>query len=458
MLNISKYKVDEKLAEYQLYSFRTLKTPQLGFLLARVVIISSGIFILALFLPWQQNVRGGGVLTALNPSNRPQTLESAIPGRILKWYNYEGDFVQTGDSILQIGEIEDKFFDPDFLIRFSEQIQAKENSLLAKQLKQEAYKNQISAFKLSLTAKINQAKYKITQAELKLQSDSIAYESEKIMFSNYESLFQRNKLRWESGNITLSKYQEIESKYNDQQAKLVSIQNYYEQRQAELTIVQVELSAIQAEYAEKISKANSDLQATFSEINETMGEIAKMQNEYRNIEIRKRQYFITAPQSGYLVKALKAGIGETISEGEAIATILPENPDLAVELNVRAMDVPLIEKGRKVRIEFDGWPALQFSGWPSVSVGTFGGKVEVIDRINSANGTFRLLIKPDPEDEPWPAQLRLGSGIKGWVMLDSVPLWYEMWRQLNGFPPSLYAEPVEETSKEQKDKQKKKEK
>lgn len=458
MLNISKHRIDEKLAEYQLYSLKTLKTPQLSFYLARVVVITSCIFIVSLFLPWQQNVRGGGVLTALNPSNRPQTLESAIPGRILKWYNYEGDFVNSGDSILQIGEIEDKFFDPDLLIRLSEQILAKENSLLAKQLKQEAYKNQISAFKSALTAKMNQATNKVIQAELKLQSDSIAFESEKIMFSNFESLFQRNTLRWESGNITLSKYQEIESKYKEMQAKLVSIQNYYEQRQAELTIAHLELSAIQAEYAEKISKANSDLQATFSEINETMGEIAKMKNEYRNVEIRKRQYYITAPQSGYLVKALKAGIGETIQEGEAIATIMPENPDLAVELNVRAMDVPLIEKGRKVRIEFDGWPALQFSGWPSVSVGTFGGTVEVIDRVNSANGNFRLLIKPDPNDEPWPAQLRLGSGIKGWVMLDNVPLWYELWRQLNGFPASLYAEPVDESGIKQEEKKVKKEK
>ena len=107
------------------------------------------------------------------------------------------------------------------------------------------------------------------------------------------------------------------------------------------------------------------------------------------------------------------------------------------------MDVPLISKGRRVRVQFDGWPAFQFSGWPSVSVGTFGGKVEVIDYVNTTPGEFRILIVPDENDQPWPDLLRAGSGIKGWVMLDDVPLWYEIWRQLNGFPPSLYRAPLE---------------
>jgi adhesin transport system membrane fusion protein len=114
---------------------------------------------------------------------------------------------------------------------------------------------------------------------------------------------------------------------------------------------------------------------------------------------------------------------------------------MAVEMTVRAMDVPLIEAGRKVRIQFDGWPALQFSGWPNVSVGTFGGLVKVIDRVDDTGGNYRILVTPDPNDEPWPEQLRMGSGTKGWVMLDNVKVGYEIWRQLNGFPPSLYEAP-----------------
>ena len=102
------------------------------------------------------------------------------------------------------------------------------------------------------------------------------------------------------------------------------------------------------------------------------------------------------------------------------------------------MDLPFISTGRKVRIEFDGWPSLQFSGWPNASVGTFGGIVSVIDRVDSKPGSFRILVAPDPDTEAWPEQIRMGSGIKGWVMLNDVPIWFELWRQLNGFPPSIY--------------------
>jgi hypothetical protein len=103
-----------------------------------------------------------------------------------------------------------------------------------------------------------------------------------------------------------------------------------------------------------------------------------------------------------------------------------------------------------VRIEFDGFPALQFSGWPSVSVGSFGGEVEVIDYVNSKPGEFRILVIPDKEDEKWPKQIRNGSGTQGWVMLDDVPVWYEIWRQLNGFPPSLYEEPLDVSTEKDK--------
>jgi hypothetical protein len=113
------------------------------------------------------------------------------------------------------------------------------------------------------------------------------------------------------------------------------------------------------------------------------------------------------------------------------------------------MDVPLLARGRKVRLQFDGWPVLQFSGWPNASVGTFGGLVQVIDYVASSNGEYRILVIPDPSEEPWPVLLRLGSGVNGWVMLNDVPIWYEIWRQINGFPPTIS---IEESESGKKDK------
>ena len=265
---------------------------------------------------------------------------------------------------------------------------------------------------------------------IKVKQSQAKLEAERIRFKNAENQYQRNKKLYEAGNIPLTKVQEFEYKFQGSQADYLN--------------AQLELDRVEAEYLDKISKAESELNNTRAEAFETQAEIAKARNEYSNLEIRNTQYQILAPQDGFIVKAMKSGLAETIKEGDAICTIMPNTSDMAVEMYVKAMDIPLISKGRRVRVQFDGWPALQFSGWPSVSVGTFGGIVHVIDYVNSKPGEFRILVVPDESEEQWPQQLRIGSGTKGWVMLDSVPVWYELWRQLNGFPPSLYAEPLEE--------------
>ncbi|MDL5047639.1 HlyD family efflux transporter periplasmic adaptor subunit [Oscillatoria amoena NRMC-F 0135] len=404
------------IEQEKLYSLRAIKTPRAGRILARWLMVLGAIFLVILFVPWQQNVRGTGQVTAFDPMNRPQTIQSAIAGRIQRWHVREGEYVEKGDTIITLTEIRDKYFDPELLMRLREQISAKEQSLVAKEQKAAALMRQIKALREGMQNKISQAKAKL--------------EAEEIRFKNAENQFQRNTKLFEAGNIPLTKYQEIEYKYQG--------------AQADFTNAKIELDRVEAEYMDKISKAESDRSNTQAEIFDTAAELAKLRNEFSNMRIRNEQYQIIAPQDGVVVRAMLAGIGETIKEGDPVCMIMPlTEEDLAVELYVKAMDVPLITRGRKVRIEFDGWPALQFSGWPSVSVGTFGGEVKVIDYVNSKPGEFRLLVVPDRSDDPWPSQLRVGSGIKAWVMLDDVPVWYEIWRQLNGFPPSLYEEPLD---------------
>ncbi|GAB4234979.1 MAG: biotin/lipoyl-binding protein [Ekhidna sp.] len=434
----------DKLSETQLYSLRTLKTPRIGRTVAKVLMVITALFIIFVFLPWQQNIRGKGKLTALNPKNRPQMVESAIAGRITAWHIIEGDYVNKGDTLLTITEIKDKFFDPNLVVRMEEQLEAKRNSADAKQQKINALKNQIDALQKALVAKTAQAKNKVNQATLKLEADSLNFLAEQVANENAISIFKRNKARYDAGNITLTKFQEIESKYQMSAAKVLKAENEWLQRKADLANSELELATIDAEYTDKISKARSDLNGTISSLNETLAEVSKMENELANVRIRQEQYQIVAPQSGYVVKVIKVGIGETIKEGDAIATILPQSDDKAVEMYVKAMDIPLISPGKKVRVQFDGWPVLQFSGWPNVSVGTFGGEVAIVDRVQSSNGLFRIIVKPDPEDEPWPDLVRLGSGIKGWVMLNNVPIWYEIWRQMNGFPPTIYEDEIPE--------------
>lgn len=416
MLRLSEQSIEQQVGQENLYSLRSLRTPLGGKILAKFLLGFLLISMITLFLPWQQNIRGNGKVTALNPMNRPQTIEAVIAGRVQKWFVREGDLVKKGDTIVTISEVKEKYFDPQLLFRMQQQITAKENSLNSKDQKANALKRQIDALQQALKLKVEQSSAKL--------------EAEKVRFQNAENQLQRNKKIYEAGNIPLTKFQEFEYKFQGSQADYLN--------------AKLELDRVEAEYLDKISKAESELNSTRAEAFETQAEIAKARNEFTNTEIRNAQYQILAPQDGFIVRAMKSGIAETIKEGDAICTIMPQISDVAVEMYVKAMDVPLISKGRKVRVQFDGWPALQFSGWPSVSVGTFGGEVRVIDYVNSLPGEFRILVVPDKDDQLWPEQIRIGSGTKGWVMLENVPLWYELWRQLNGFPPSLYEAPLNE--------------
>lgn len=427
MLKLSDHTIQDAMNEGNLHTLRTLRTPMGGKLLAKILIVLCGLFFMLLFLPWQQNIRGKGKVTTLSPSNRPQTVEAVIAGRIQQWHVREGDFVLKGDTLVTISEVKEKYFDPQLLTRLAQQIKSKEQGLQSKNDKAQSLRRQIQVLREAMLIKVDQTKAKLI--------------AERVRFQNAENQFSRNKKLYEAGNISLTKFQELEYKY---QGAMADFEN-----------AKLELNRVESEYMDKINKAESDLNNTLAEAFDTEAELAKYRNEFSNTTIRQEQYQIRAPQSGYVVKTLKAGIGETIKEADALCTIMPQTEDVAVEMYVRAMDVPLIAAGRKVRVQFDGWPALQFSGWPSVSVGTFGGEVKVIDYVSSVNGEFRVLIVPDKTQEMWPAQLRMGSGTKGWVMLDDVPIWYELWRQLNGFPPSLYEEPLQNVVDQSKDKSKK---
>ena len=151
---------------------------------------------------------------------------------------------------------------------------------------------------------------------------------------------------------------------------------------------------------------------------------------------RQSAQLVLAPRNGR-IQQINAGAGATlVSPGDTLATFAPEATERAVELYMSGRDAPLLRPGRRVRLEFEGWPAVQFSGWPSVARGLFDGRVRALDATASANGLFRILVEPSPDRPPWPEPryLRLGAKVRGWVQMETVPAGYELWRQLNAFP------------------------
>ncbi|NND79076.1 MAG: HlyD family efflux transporter periplasmic adaptor subunit, partial [Maribacter sp.] len=393
---------------------------------------------LILFLPWTQNVSGKGYLTTLNPDQRPQTIQSPIPGRIEMWYVQEGDYVKKGDTILFISEIKNEYFDPNLVERTGRQIKAKTASVASYEGKVKALGNQISALSNERRLKLEQARNKLLQARLKVQSDSIDLEAAKtninIAQRQYDRVFQLQS----EGLKAVTDVEEKRLKLQETQAKLISQENKLLATKNEVINAQVEISRVQNEYTNKISKAESDRFTAQSSQFDSEAQVTKLQNEFTNYEMRNEMYYIRAPQNGFINKAIQGGIGQTFKEGEALLGIMPANIDLAVETFVEPLDLPLIHLGEKVRIQFDGWPAIVFSGWPNVSYGTYGGEVVAIETFISDNGKYRVLLSPDLDDHEWPKDIRVGSGANTIALLKDVPIWYELWRQLNGFPPNYY--------------------
>ena len=236
-------------------------------------------------------------------------------------------------------------------------------------------------------------------------------------------------------------------KLQEVDAKIITQENKYLTSKNELINAKVEINRISAEYAEKVSKANSDKFTALSSQYDTDAQVNKLENQYTNYSIRNGMYYIKASQNGYINRALQSGIGETIKEGTPIATLMPSDYDIAVETFVNPIDLPLLSKGEKVRVWFDGWPTIVFSGWPDMSYGTFGGEIVAIENFISVNGKYRVLIVPDKKEDKWPKQLSIGAGAQTIALLNTVPVWFELWRTLNGFPPNYY-NPTTKTTKE----------
>lgn len=395
--------------------------------------------VMALFLPWTQNVRARGSVTTLRQEQRPQELNSIIPGRIIKWYVKEGDLVQAGDTILQIGEVKEDYFDPNLIDRTGQQLNAKQLSVDYYKSKVAATQNQMDAIENNRDLKQAQLQNKILQLQIKLQSDSAELVAATNDYLISSKQYRRQQAMYDSGLVSLTQLEQRNVSFQNAAAKKTTAENKLANTRQELGIARLEISAVNQDYLEKVSKAQGDQFQSMSQIAGGQGEVAKLQNQVSNYSIRSGMYFITAPQSGQVTKAKKAGLGEIIKEGEMLVEIIPERADYAVELYIEPVDLPLIARGQTVQFLFDGFPAIVFSGWPNTSYGTFSGKIIAVENAVSSNGKFRVLVTEDTgAKKRWPQQLKVGTGAQGFALLKNVPLWYELWRNINGFPPDYY--------------------
>lgn len=407
------------------------------------------VFIIFLFLPWTQNIRAKGTVTTLYQDQRPQQVNTLIGGRVMKWHIKEGDYVKAGDTLIQLTEVKVDYLDPNLLQRTQEQLAGKQQSV-------EYYKNkvgvadqQIGAINSGLQLKLNQLANKLNQLQLKVQADSAEAAAANNDFAIGTKQFNRQKAMYDSGLVSLTQLEIRNQQFQNAQAKKISAENKLANSKQDLTINRIEMSALEQENVEKVTKAQGEQFQSLTQIASGQADIAKLENQYASYSIRNGMYFIMASQSGQIIKAQKAGIGEFVKEGDMIAEIVPDKIQYAVEMYVQPLDLPLLAIKQKVRFLFDGFPAIVFSGWPKASSGTFGGEIVAIESNLSVNGKFRVLVKEDITDKPWPKELKIGAGAQGITLLKDVPVWYELWRNINGFPPDYY----KKEEGKQKDKQ-----
>jgi len=447
MLNISDNTINDVVEVGGFRSFEKTNLSRANKMFTRWLIGTLLVVLGIMLLPWTQNIQAKGKVTTLKPGQRPQTIQSTIAGRIEQWYVREGELVQKGDTIVHLSEIKAEYFDPDLVPRTESQVVAKEGAIVAYGQKVEALENQIAALKTELELKEEQLENKIQQATFKMRSDSADMVQAYIQDSVAVQQYNRTENLFERGIKSRTDVEDKQVKLQETSAKLISARNKYQAARNELMNARLSLNSVRYEYNQKIAKAESDKFSTLSSRFDAEGSVNKLRIQASNYEKRSRFYFIVAPQDCYITKAVKPGIGETVKEGEGIVTIMPADYELAVELYVKPMDLPLVDLGQEVRFIFDGWPAFIFSGWPGQSFGTYTGEVVAIDNMISPNGEYRILVSPDltkKNAKTWPDALRVGSGAQGIALLNNVPVWYEIWRQLNGFPPNYYGDQKEE--------------
>jgi len=389
MLNITDNSVSELINPSRFKSYKKLSTRSSAHWFWKVLVLLSLFIIISMFLPWTQNIRTKGYVSTLNPYDKPQNIQAVIDGKINKWYAIEGDQVLIGDTIVVLTEVKSEYFDPDLLTNTTKQQEAKQSSAAAYAKKSEYLRTQLKAYK------------------------------------------NNREIMYEKGIKSLTDLETKKLSMREAEAKKTSILNKLRKLENDQRTLLQSITQANTDYDQKVAKTESEIQSTDSYRYSLLGETNKLQSKFNEISERQNAFVITSPINGRLTKVLKNGICEIVKAQEKIATIVPTEFQKAVELYVEPFDMPLIKEGKKVRMQFDGWPAVVFSGWPNNSFGTFNGEIYAVDNDISENGKYRILVIEETDtDKAWPELIRIGSGVQGLLLLNEVKIYYELWRQL----------------------------
>lgn len=385
-------------------------------------------------VPWQQNISGSGRVAAFAPNDRIQTVAAPVDGRVRQSWVVEGSRVVAGDPLLEIVDN-----DPSILERLGTQREALLAQLASTEERVSVYQKQVAALERARELAIEGARSEVEVTSAEIRSARSGLDGARASAKQAELDFLRQQELVEDGLVSTFEFEVARRTYEEARARVAQAEQALSAARNEEAARRAQLGRVDTEATAGIESARAERESASVAAGALRERIAALDTRIA----QQRTQRITAPRAGTVFRVFAAPGAELVKAGDPLVSLIPDTDRRAVELWVDGNDVPLIQEGRKVRLQFEGWPAVQFSGWPSVAVGTFGGEVALVDPSDDGRGRFRLLVVPDPEDAPWPAPrfLRQGVRAKGFVLLDRVRLGYELWRRANGFPPVISPEP-----------------
>lgn len=409
-------------------AFTLVRSPRVTRVLARVLLAMVVAVILLAFSPWQQTAVGTGRVVAFTPVERQQFVEAPIEGRVERWEVREGSRVKKGDLLAELSDNDPQFMsrlqlEREAIVRRMEAAQARADALAARIEQLTGSRSQATS---AAGARVAMARDRVAAAERALEAAEAAQRTAKLNLERQQKLI--------AGGLTSTRNVEL--------AELEAVRTVTETERARaaLSAARSEEAALLADQGRVVNDVGASVEDAKASRASALAEVASNQAELARMDVRlarQRTQEVRAPMDATVLRLVGGLGGEMLKAGDPLAVLVPDTESRAVELWMEGNDVPLLAEGRHVRLQFEGWPAVQFSGWPAVAVGTFGGRVALIDSTDDGKGQFRILVVPDEKDEPWPSTLYLRQGVRvnGWVFLNQVKLGFELWRRFNGFPP-----------------------
>ena len=414
------------------FKFNSLKLVQTAPFVNRVgrfIFVLILVLIVLLFFPWRQTVEGEGKVIAYDPTERVQTISAPIDGFIDNVYVSENEHVRKGAKLFNMIDPDKEYKTRVYKMRedFKQQQQNIEDKLLLIDQKRESLLSQ-KEIRIELYDK------RYIQAEEALRSKLVKYSAEKKNYEVISNQFERTKELYAQKIESKRIYEKTENQYIAAETELNKIQIDIEVHKRNLSIIQKEKENFVEEIENKIRALESNRLSEETHLNKLKRDLEKHLTEVSRYETSA----VVSQKDGAVMRVLKNDKNTYIKKGEPIVLFSPDVTKSALLFKVSDFNMPLIKEGLSVRIRFHGWPALHIPGWPEIRFGTFGGIIKRVDPVLHEEGIYYAYVVEDP-NEPWPSQneLRVGTNATVWAALSVVPIWYELWRLMNAFPPNM---------------------